>query len=110
MKVDASSLIEQHTNRGLRWLVFGLSASLTTALLAMVAAQTSPLSEIVVVVAGIGVAFAGRSLRAAGALIQVVQPLPPRWISRLGSVTFAVGALVAAIGALLLSGSRLQSP
>lgn len=102
MNLDYSSLIAQHTHRGLRWQVFGLLASLVTAVLATLTARTNPFSAVLVVVCGIGFIFAARSLRAAGALLQLVTPPSPKWIAWLVPLTFVAGPLTSAVGLGLL--------
>ena len=102
MDLEPSALIAQHTRRGLRWQVFGLFASSATAVLAALTARTNPLSAVLVGVCGIGCVFAARSLRAAGTLLQLVQPPSPKWVSRLVPLAFVVGLLTSAIGLWLL--------
>jgi hypothetical protein len=110
MDLDQSSTIVKHAHRGIRWHVIGLAATLATAFLSISLAQLNPMSAIVVILSGIGVILAGRSLRAVGALIQVVQPPPPRWIASLVPVTFLIGPLISAIGAWLLLGHWRPAP
>jgi hypothetical protein len=70
----------------------------------MLSTRANPLSAIVVVFSGITVVFIGRGMRAAGRLLGVVRPPQPPWIPWLVPVTFVVGPLVSAIGALRLFG------
>jgi hypothetical protein len=71
----------------------------------MLGTRTNPLSGIVVLFSGITVIFIGRGMQAAGRLLRITQPPQPRWISWLVPVTFVVGPLVSAIGALRLFGA-----
>jgi hypothetical protein len=102
MDLERSAMMAQHARRGLRWQVVGLFASSATAVLAALAARTNPLSAVVVALCGIGSVFAARSLRAAGTLLQLVQPPSPKWISRVVPLALVVGLLTVAIGLWLL--------
>jgi hypothetical protein len=102
MDLDYSSLIAQHAHRGLRWQIFGLFASLGTAVLTTLTARTNPFSAALLIVCGIGFISAARSLRAVGRLLQLVKPPSPKWISWLVPFTFIAGPLTAVVGLRLL--------
>jgi predicted ABC-type sugar transport system permease subunit len=110
MALNRSPPIALHAHRGLRWNIVGFAAGLATACFSMVAARVNPASAIVVIISGIGIVLTGRSLRAVGALIQVVQPPAPRWIAWLVPITFLIGILIAVIGARLLFVSWRPAP
>ena len=106
MTLDQSPPIARYALRGLRWNIVVLAATLVAAGFSMVAARANPGSAIVVILSGIGIVFTGRSLRAVGALIQLVKP-PPHWIGWLVPATFVIGPLIAITGAWLLFGPWL---
>lgn len=76
--------------------------SLATVLLATASSRTNPYSALLVVVCGLGLVAASRGFRAAGRLLQIVQPPSPRRVSRIATVTLVGGPLIAAFGAWLL--------
>ncbi len=110
MHTQSLAPVAEHTRRGLRWQFGGLVLSLATVLLATASARTNPYSALLVLVCGLGVVVASRGFRAAGRLLQIVQPPSPRWVSRIATVTLVGGPLIAAFGAWLLFRYWHQAP
>jgi hypothetical protein len=102
--VNTQSLapVAEHTHRGLQWQLRGLVLSLAIVLLASASARTNPYSALLVLVGGLGLVALSRGFRAAGRLLQIVQPPSPPWVSRVATLTLVGGPMVAAFGAWLL--------
>jgi hypothetical protein len=98
MHSNELSPIGEHAHRGLRWQLLALVLSLATLFFA-IASTSTRYSAALVLLCGISLITAGRSLCALDKLLQIVQPPSPRWMPWLVMLTFVGGPLVMAFGA-----------
>jgi hypothetical protein len=110
MNSDLPHPVVPHTHRGLRWQLISFALSVATAAIATVSARSNRLAALLILLCGIGVWLGGRSFRASGALLHVVQPPRPRWIPWAAALSFGAGALMIGLGALLLAGVWRAAP